>query len=474
MLNMPAFGPSGQARAYSSEISNDVPGNLNFQSLSSLFPAPPSPGRYSRPKERRAEEAVAKATEERRPEALTQKDSVPDKPFLPSALLSEKTEAQSNEKGIATSDTKPVVPNYQSIHRPGFRRVTIHGRDEKASGVDTSTAAPRDRREREPAGQAQRLAKSRSPKAPRVPQAVRRVAAPLATTAEESGSLGKIATDSNSDTKAWGLSQEDQRKLESVAATSVQPTTRKPSNDEEPKNTYESVLVAESVPVAKSVPLAEDVLAAKASPSLTHVRPSGEAHMVDVGDKPSTKRTAIAIAHVALNRDVYEQIEENNNKKGDVLGIARIAGIMAAKRTSDIIPLCHPLAISKAEVDVYLIPWREVKQNANYHYWGTHHPQGQLVAIRARVECVGPTGVEMEALMAVQGAALTVVDMCKAVSKRLTIDGAKVVYKAGGRSGVWVDEKWKKWIGGEDKFLENGELKEGVDTLLRSQQKESG
>jgi cyclic pyranopterin phosphate synthase len=194
--------------------------------------------------------------------------------------------------------------------------------------------------------------------------------------------------------------------------------------------------------------------ASQAGPRLTHVRPNGEAHMVDVGAKPPTKRTAIAIAHVRVSPEVYQQIEENSNKKGDVLGIARTAGIMAAKRTSDLIPLCHPLAISKAEVDVYLVPPKHQSP-----IW-PHAPQGRLVAIQARVECVGPTGVEMEALVAVQGAALTVVDMCKALDKRMSIDGARVVYKAGGRSGVSVDIKWKNEVG-KEKFGPEG-LIEGL------------
>lgn len=187
--------------------------------------------------------------------------------------------------------------------------------------------------------------------------------------------------------------------------------------------------------------------------------------MVDVGDKASTKRVAIATANVSISREVYDQIVDNSNKKGDVLGIARIAGIMAAKRTADIIPLCHPLAISKAEVDVYPVPLIQLKKGQD-HYWNRSSPRGLLVAIQARVECFGPTGVEMEALMAVQGAALTVFDMCKAVDKKMTIQGAKVVYKAGGRSGMSVDLIWKRCVGVQN-FTASGELKDGVDALVR-------
>jgi molybdenum cofactor biosynthesis protein MoaC len=184
--------------------------------------------------------------------------------------------------------------------------------------------------------------------------------------------------------------------------------------------------------------------------------------MVDVGAKTATKRTAIAVAHIRVSPELYKQIEENSNKKGDVLGIARIAGIMAAKRTSDIIPLCHPLALTKAEVDVYLVPGTRTSS-----VW---HGHSRLVAIQALVECVGPTGVEMEALMAVQGAALTVVDMCKALDRGLTIDWAYVVYKAGGRSGVYVDGKWKYEVGREKFGPLDGRLVDGVgnaDVLVR-------
>ncbi|EMC92231.1 hypothetical protein BAUCODRAFT_78450 [Baudoinia panamericana UAMH 10762] len=175
---------------------------------------------------------------------------------------------------------------------------------------------------------------------------------------------------------------------------------------------------------------------------LTHVTSSGEAHMVDVGAKAATKRIAIAVGFVSFsNSEPLQLIMENNNKKGDVLAVARIAGIMAAKRTSDLIPLCHPLAISKVELDVKLLA-----PNLKLYTWAlgmakTSYEHG-AVSVEARVECVGPTGVEMEALCAATGALLTVYDMCKAVDKSMVVSGCHVTYKSGGKSGTWVRYNW--------------------------------
>lgn len=164
---------------------------------------------------------------------------------------------------------------------------------------------------------------------------------------------------------------------------------------------------------------------------LTHVNASGEAHMVDVGSKSTTKRVAIANGLVTFsNPEPYRLVSENRNKKGDALSIARIAGIMGAKRTSDLIPLCHPLAISKVEVDVKLL----ASGGADNEHGG--------VSLQAQVECVGPTGVEMEALTAVTVAGLTVYDMCKAVDKDMVVSNNAVVYKSGGKSGLHYSSKW--------------------------------
>ena len=175
---------------------------------------------------------------------------------------------------------------------------------------------------------------------------------------------------------------------------------------------------------------------------LTHVKTSGEAHMVDIGAKQSTKRVAIAVAKVTFsNSKPLQLIEENSNIKGDVLGVARVAGIMAAKRTSDLIPLCHPLSLSKVEID-----FRRVKKDASGK---------RAVQIIAHVECVGPTGVEMEAMTAAITSALTVFDMCKAVDKKMIIASSRVLYKSGGKSGLQYVDGWGSFFGPEY-FTERG------------------
>ena len=165
---------------------------------------------------------------------------------------------------------------------------------------------------------------------------------------------------------------------------------------------------------------------------LTHLTSSGEVHMVDVGEKAATKRVAIAAATVVFsNEEPYRLITENSNKKGDVLSVARVAGIMAAKRTSDLIPLCHPVTISKVEVDLTLIG------PGHRGTFGLLAPGGTGVDVIAQVECTGGTGVEMESLTAVSTAALTIYDMCKAVDKEMLVKNIRLLYKAGGRSGAF-------------------------------------
>ena len=159
--------------------------------------------------------------------------------------------------------------------------------------------------------------------------------------------------------------------------------------------------------------------------SLTHFNQAGEAHMVDVGEKPSTVRLAIAEGMITMQPETLSLIMEGGHKKGDVLAIARIAGIMAAKKTSDLIPLCHPLMLSHLSVDLTALP----EQNA--------------VHCQATVKTTGQTGVEMEALTAVQIALLTVYDMCKAVDRGMTIETVRLKKKAGGKSGVWESPEIK-------------------------------
>lgn len=151
--------------------------------------------------------------------------------------------------------------------------------------------------------------------------------------------------------------------------------------------------------------------------SLTHFDAQGQAHMVDVGAKPATHRIAVAEGRITMQPETLAIIQSGTAKKGDVLGIARIAGIMAAKKTSDLIPLCHPLALTRVAVEFEILP------------------DVSSVRCVATVETVGPTGVEMEALTAVQVALLTVYDMCKAVDKSMLMEGVRVVEKRGGKSG---------------------------------------
>lgn len=150
---------------------------------------------------------------------------------------------------------------------------------------------------------------------------------------------------------------------------------------------------------------------------LTHLDETGDAHMVDVGHKAETARTATAEAVVIMRRETLDAIVSGNAKKGDVLGTARIAGIMAAKRTHELIPLCHPLALSS--IAVVLTP----------------DPALPGVRVKATIKLTGRTGVEMEALTAASVACLTVYDMAKAMDRGMRIDGLRLLHKAGGRSG---------------------------------------
>lgn len=153
---------------------------------------------------------------------------------------------------------------------------------------------------------------------------------------------------------------------------------------------------------------------------LTHIDASGAAHMVDVADKAHTTRVAVAESAVTMEQATLDLIVSGNAKKGDVLGVARLAGIMAAKRTHELIPLCHPLALTKVEVDV--------------------EPDQSLpgLRIRALAKVTGQTGVEMEALTAASLAALTVYDMAKAVDRGMTIGPTRLLQKSGGKSGDWT------------------------------------
>ncbi|NMG44396.1 cyclic pyranopterin monophosphate synthase MoaC [Aromatoleum toluvorans] len=154
--------------------------------------------------------------------------------------------------------------------------------------------------------------------------------------------------------------------------------------------------------------------------ALTHFDAQGQAHMVDVGDKSETRRVAIARGSISMKPDTFAMVKSGSAKKGDVLGIARIAAIQASKRTSDLIPLCHPIPLTRVAVEF------------------------ELDEAQSRIDCsvtaetVGRTGVEMEALTAVNVALLTIYDMCKAVDRGMRMDGIQLMEKLGGKSGHWV------------------------------------
>lgn len=153
----------------------------------------------------------------------------------------------------------------------------------------------------------------------------------------------------------------------------------------------------------------------------THFDAAGNAVMVDVSEKNTTTRTAVAKACISMSMETFEAIQYGNIGKGDVLGVARVAGIMAAKKTSDLIPMCHPLMLTKASIDFEL--------------------KNQSVFIEAVVKTTGQTGVEMEALTAAMTAALTIYDMCKAMDKKMIIENVYLSKKTGGKSGDFIHER---------------------------------
>jgi cyclic pyranopterin phosphate synthase len=153
---------------------------------------------------------------------------------------------------------------------------------------------------------------------------------------------------------------------------------------------------------------------------LSHFDNQGQAHMVDIGDKPDSKRKAIASGKISMQATTLELIQQGHASKGDVLGVARIAGIQAAKRCSDLIPLCHPIALSRITIEF------------------TIHASDCSVMCNTTVECTGKTGVEMEALTATSVALLTIYDMCKAVDKGMVISEIGLEEKLGGKSGHWL------------------------------------
>ncbi len=156
---------------------------------------------------------------------------------------------------------------------------------------------------------------------------------------------------------------------------------------------------------------------------LTHFDAAGAAHMVDVGDKPVTHRVAVAGGRIRMSPDTLAAVRSGSHKKGDVLGIARIAGIMAAKRTGELIPLCHPIGLDRVAVELDAESYDDA------------------VECRVTTEVRSRTGVEMEAIVAVQTALATVYDMCKAIDRGMVIESVRLLEKRGGRSGPWRAEE---------------------------------
>jgi len=156
---------------------------------------------------------------------------------------------------------------------------------------------------------------------------------------------------------------------------------------------------------------------------LTHFDESGQAHMVNVGDKASTHRIAVAAGKISMLPETFKMVEAGTHKKGDVLGIARIAGIQGSKKTAELIPLCHPLSLTYIGLEFQL----NTKENS--------------ITCQVRAETIGPTGVEMEALTAVQVALLTIYDMCKAVDRGMVMSDVKLLEKGGGKSGEWREKQ---------------------------------
>ena len=156
--------------------------------------------------------------------------------------------------------------------------------------------------------------------------------------------------------------------------------------------------------------------------ALTHFNADGQAHMVDVGDKADTRRRAIASGVIRMQPDTFALVQSGSHKKGDVLGIARVAAIMASKHTSTLIPLCHPLALSHVDVEFQL------------------DAAASAITCQVTAETVGKTGVEMEALTAVQIGLLTIYDMCKAVDRGMVLGEVRLLEKQGGKSGLWRAE----------------------------------
>ncbi|KAK5726964.1 hypothetical protein LTR15_002855 [Elasticomyces elasticus] len=429
---------------------------FGFQSLTGLFAEEAPRGRYSRP---RAETPTpARKVDESKPEVKDVKppngvrksrssDEPADHAFFKSAHVAQNSPtvtkpAQARSSPIASSPLASALPQSdQSLFRvvegdskrglvaaPRTRRQRLEARrwDKNLDGVPPVFS--KRRAAAEEFYRAKRVgvsANSReSASVSREDRSRSVVPDPFARSSRQSPLVGTPKLESGTQDGAWGFSEDAMETIDSMSDPHSTPLA---SPEPEPPT-----VAADPKASMRPTPPAH------APAKLTHLTSSGEAHMVDVGAKANTRRVAVALAYVRFsNPEPFRLIFENSNKKGDVLGTARIAGIMAAKRTSDLIPLCHPIAISKVEVEANL------RAATSGQFLATRkRNRFGVIELQAIVETVGPTGVEMEALSAVTGAALTVYDMCKAVDKFMDIDGAKVVYKTGGRSGTYASSEW--------------------------------
>lgn len=347
----------------------------------------------------------------------------------------------------ATTDVSHLAAVYNPKSQPSFPNSPIRSQESDTAAVDADFDAERDRRSfesskpqhgRPESAHAYPRIVARRPdqdflpyvhRSLRIQRAIRARAARAASRMANTR-VGRTAEIPSAPLPPWEIAKPSTSGSGSLNDKAVDAAVSVPVAD-----TTDRAVNATPSTSAATTP-SPDPPASLMTPRLTHVSSTGKARMVDVGQKPSTHRIAIAVSCVSFkNHEALRLIMENTNKKGDVLGVARIAGIMAAKRCSDIIPLCHPLAISKVTVDLQPLPSGTLHMNPTRNEYGA-------VAVEARVECHGPTGVEMEALTAATGAALTVYDMCKAVDRKMVITGTRVVFKDGGKSGRYVHKGW--------------------------------
>lgn len=426
-----------KASSQEDQPSSSFASAFGFQSLTGLFSDQAPRRRYSRPEESRSESVVrsSNANLEGRNEAVQQQHDVDraqnstsgvGSTYFSTSMPSSADVAPAQATESVTRGQRYTPPQEEAIETSSPYRAVPSGFDGPMIKKFVASAGAWPKPTLEPNFQGEQGLTVPRPAPGRRERIARRLR-------QQSQSQSQ-----SQPSRPWGLSRDDMKTVDSLAdpsAVSPNVETRAP-------------VVAN--PTRKTDDQGLNNAKAQKAQKLTHLTASGEAHMVDVGAKPASRRVAIAISNVRFsNPEPFRLIFENKNQKGDVLGVARVAGIMAAKRTADLIPLCHPISISKTEVDITLgapgglVPFSHSRTKSLYGY----------VAVRALVECTGPTGVEMEALTAASCASLTVYDMCKAVDREANIRNTKVVYKSGGKSGITADRHWGRAVG-KDFFVE--------------------